>query len=246
MRRYGLIGRTLKHSFSQAYFTKKFAALGLIGCSYQNFELPSADDFPAFVRNNPGVNGLNVTIPYKEDVVRYLTSQSDVVKRIGACNCIKIDGSRLTGYNTDVVGFWQALEPQLKPHHTKALILGTGGASKAVAYALQQAGIGYRFVSRNASKHGLRYAQLSKEVVESHPLIVNTTPLGTWPTVEDKPTIPYEYITPNHFLFDLVYNPAVTAFLAEGIARGAQWSNGEQMLIGQAEESWRIWNEEGY
>lgn len=246
MKRYGLIGRTLKHSFSQAYFTEKFAALGLPDCSYQNFELSLAEDFPEFIKNNPDLKGLNVTIPYKEDVVPYLTSQSDVVEEIGACNCIRIKNGRLIGHNTDVVGFRQALEPQLKLHHTKALVFGTGGASKAVAYALQKLGISHQFVSRNALQDGLQYSQLSKEVIESHTLIINTTPLGTWPNVDEKPPIPYKYLKPEHFLFDLVYNPSVTAFLAEGVKLGAQISNGEQMLIGQAEESWRIWNEDEY
>lgn len=246
MRRYGLVGRTLTHSFSKAYFTKKFAASpGLSNCRYENFELPSADDLLVLVRNHPDLQGLNVTVPYKEDVMPYLTEQTEVVQQIGACNCIRIEDGRLVGYNTDVVGFRQALEPQLKPHHADALVLGTGGASKAVAYALRQLGIGYRFVSRTPSKETLGYSQLSEEVIESHPLIVNTTPLGTWPAVDQNPPVPYEHITPNHFLFDLVYNPSVTAFLAGGAARGAQTSNGEAMLIGQAEESWRIWNESG-
>lgn len=242
MKRYGLLGRTLKHSFSKDYFTKKFAAEGVNDAVYDNFELPHIEGFPLLLRENPQLKGVNVTIPYKEEVLPYLTEQTGVVTAIGACNCIKIDGDKLTGYNTDAVGFRRSLEPQLKPHHQKALVLGTGGASKAICYALAQLGISYRLVSRNPKSDQWRYEDLTEEVLSNYNLIINTTPVGTYPAVDDAPPLPYQFLTSKHFLFDLVYNPAKTKFLAEGEKRGAQICNGHQMLIEQAEESWRIWS----
>jgi shikimate dehydrogenase len=242
MKRYGLIGRTLKHSFSQSYFSKKFAESGITDCVYQNFELATIDEFPVLLQRYPDLKGLNVTIPYKEDVISYLTSMNDVVKEIGACNCIKVEGDVLTGHNTDVVGFRHSLEPKLKQHHQNALILGTGGAAKAIAYVLRQLGIGYLSVSRKKGVGSVGYEDLKEELLLKHPLIINTTPLGMYPHVDTSPAIPYQFITPAHFLYDIVYNPEKTVFLAEGEKQGAQICNGYEMLIGQAEESWRIWS----
>ena len=241
MKRYGLLGRTLKHSFSKAYFTKKFAELGLTDYSYDNFELAAATEFPLLLERHPDLCGVNVTIPYKEDVLAFLTTQNKIVQEIQACNCIKIDGKECIGFNTDVIGFQKSLEPQLQSHHTKALILGTGGASKAIAYVLQQLGINYHFVSRQKTANTIGYDEVDAERLASHHLIINTTPLGMFPAVDDAPALPYELLTDKHFLFDIIYNPATTKFLANGEKRGAQIANGEQMLIEQAEESWRIW-----
>jgi shikimate dehydrogenase len=185
---------------------------------------------------------LNVTIPYKEEVIQFLTEKNEIVKEIVACNCIKIDGDKLIGFNTDVVGFQKTIEPQLKPHHKKALILGTGGASKAIAHVLQKLGIEHTCVSRRKGQNELGYENLDEELLSTHDLIVNTTPLGMWPNIDADPSVPYDFLTPKHFLYDVIYNPAKTKFLAEGEKRGAQICNGHQMLIEQAEESWRIWN----
>ncbi|HET7898285.1 MAG TPA: shikimate dehydrogenase, partial [Flavisolibacter sp.] len=233
---------TLKHSFSQDFFTRKFEKDGIADCVYQNFELATIDEFPQLVKANPDIKGFNVTIPYKEEILPFLTSRNEVVAEIGACNCIKVEGESLTGYNTDVVGFRNSLEPKLMTHHTKALILGTGGAAKAICYVLSQLGIEYRMVSRRKGLHELGYEDLGKEILANHHLIINTTPLGMYPNVDADPPIPYEYLTPQHFLYDLVYNPEKTKFMIEGEKRGAQICNGYEMLIGQAEESWRIWN----
>ena len=241
MKRYGLIGRTLKHSFSKTYFTNKFEASGITDSVYENFELKTINEFPLLFSTYPDLKGLNVTIPYKEEVLPYLTGMNEVVKEIGACNCIRIDGETLIGYNTDVVGFRCSLEPKLKPHHTKALILGTGGAAKAIQYVMKQLGIQYKTVSRSKTENTLSYNELDQDILANHPLIINTTPLGMYPNVESAPAVPYRFISPEHFLYDIVYNPEKTVFLQEGENRGAQICNGYEMLIGQAEESWRIW-----
>jgi shikimate dehydrogenase len=188
--------------------------------------------------------GLNVTIPYKEQVLRFLDKRSPVVEAIGACNCIRIEGGGLTGHNTDVVGFEQSLLPKLGPHHRRALVLGTGGAAKAVEYVLDKLGINYRMVTRRprAGTDDLRYEDVIAPMMEEYTLIVNTTPLGMYPKVDERPGLPYEALSPRHYLFDLVYNPARTLFLQKGEERGAVVENGHRMLILQAEESWRIWN----
>lgn len=244
MRVFGLIGQTLKHSFSKVYFTQKFAELGITDCRYENFEIPSIDDFKALLDSQPELEGLNITIPYKEAVLPYLDVPAAVVKEVGACNCIKISGGRLYGFNTDVVGFRQSLQKVLLPHHQKALVLGTGGAAKAVHYALKELGISSTPVSRYKVAHGFIYEELTREVIEEHTLIVNTTPVGMYPKVDEAPSIPYEYLTPRHLLYDLTYNPSKTLFLQKGEERGARICNGQEMLELQAEESWRIWNSE--
>ena len=243
MRRYGLIGYPLTHSFSQKYFTEKFEREGIIGCAYVNFPIASIEGLSA-VLADPELCGLNVTIPYKEQVLTFLDERSPVVAAIGACNCIKIKDGMLTGHNTDVVGFEQSLLPKLGSHHRQALVLGTGGAAKAVEYILGKLGIAYRLVTRRprAGTSDLGYQQVDAAVMSAHTLVVNTTPLGMYPRVEEFPPLPYDAVGADHYFFDLVYNPARTLFLQKAEERGAVVENGHEMLLLQAEESWRIWN----
>lgn len=242
MRRFGLIGYPLSHSFSKKYFTKKFEKEELSDCNYENFPLPSIDALKQ-VLSLPGLEGLNVTIPYKEQVLSFLNYPSDVVKKIKACNCIKIKERKLYGYNTDVVGFENSLKKKYNPFvHKKALILGTGGSAKAVIYVFEKLGIKLKSVSRKPSSQSLSYEQLTKEIILDHKLIINTTPLGMFPNVVEAPPIPYEYLSSEHFLFDLIYNPEKTLFLKKGEQRGTLIQNGYEMLVMQAEESWKIWN----
>ncbi len=243
MRRYGLIGYPLTHSFSQNYFTEKFETEGIAGCTYSNYSLPGIADLPS-VLADPELCGLNVTIPYKEQVIAFLQQRSPIVEAIGACNCIRIEDGRLTGYNTDVVGFEQSLVGKLAPHHRQALVLGSGGAAKAVEFVLNKLGIGYRLVTRRPrpGTGDIGYEQVDAGVLREASLIINTTPLGMHPHTDECPPLPYDALTPRHYLFDLIYNPARTLFLQQGEVRGAAVENGYGMLIGQAEESWRIWN----
>lgn len=244
MRRFGLIGRPLVHSASAAYFTRKFAEEGISDCAYALYELPSAEALPDLLAAHPDLCGLNVTIPYKRDVIPYLDGLSAEARAIGAVNCIRrLGNGRLEGYNTDIIGLREALGELLgldEPEH--ALVLGTGGASQAVQYALAERGIAFDLVSRDAAKGNYTYDNLPAEVVEGSRLIVNASPVGTYPAVERAPRIPYAYVTPRHYLLDLVYNPALTRFLDFGQQRGARILNGETMFVGQAEASWRIWN----
>lgn len=243
MKKYGLIGYPLSHSFSQKYFTEKFQREGITGCEYGNFPLASIDEFPALIKQQPDLKGLNVTIPYKEKVIPYLTAKSEVVKTIGACNCIRIEDGELTGHNTDVVGFETSLRPLLQPFHKKALVLGTGGAAKAVHYVLDKLGIAFLEVSRNpVTGRQIGYHQIDETVIKEHQVIINTSPLGMYPNINECPPLPYKALTATHYLFDLVYNPAKTLFLQKGEEQGAAIKNGHDMLIIQAEESWRIWN----
>lgn len=244
MRHFGLIGYPLGHSFSQRYFTDKFSREGISDCQYHLFPIRSIDGFSALWDEYPGLEGLNVTIPYKEQVMMFLDHCSMVVAECGACNCVKRTPDGLVGYNTDVVGFEATLDPGLRPWHERALILGTGGASKAVAYVLRRKGIDYRYVSRYpGGTDTISYAQVDEEVLSDHHLIINTTPLGMSPQTDGLPDIPYRFLSPRHYLFDLVYNPSVTAFLKAGSEMGAITCNGADMLTLQAEESWRIWND---
>lgn len=244
MKRYGLIGYPLSHSFSQRYFTEKFQREGISDCTYSNFSLASINELPA-VLADPELRGLNVTIPYKQQVLPFLTAMSPVVESIGACNCIRIDGASRVGHNTDVVGFERSLVKKLGSHHQQALVLGTGGASKAVEWVLDQLGIVYRMVSRSPRPDtgDLGYDDLEPGLVACYTLIVNTTPVGMYPKVDGYPPLPYEALGPRHYLYDLVYNPERTQFLQRGAARGAVVENGHEMLVLQAEESWRIWQE---
>lgn len=245
MRLFGLIGFPLGHSFSQKFFTEKFQREGIQNCSYQNFPLSSIDQLKDLLATQSNLEGFNITIPYKEQVLAFVDEQTDAVQKIGACNCVKIVNSKLTGYNTDVKGFEISLRKKLEVKHNTALVLGTGGAAKAVVYALQQLNISYKIVSRNANPEAnvISYAQLTNDIIASHKLIVNTTPLGTYPNVNECADIPYEALTPDHYLFDLVYNPSKTLFLQKGEAQGAIIENGHEMLEIQAEESWKIWNQ---
>lgn len=243
MRKFGLIGFPLSHSFSQRYFSEKFEKEGIADCAYANFSLPEIGEL-AVVLADRELCGLNVTIPYKEQVVPFLNQLDLVVRETGACNCIRIEGGNLTGYNTDVVGFGQSLVRRLESHHRQALVLGAGGAAKAVEWVLRKLGIEYRLVTRRprAGTGDLGYEEVDAELLEGTTLIVNTTPLGMYPRVEECPQLPYAALTPRHYLFDLIYNPVRTLFLQKGEERGAVVENGLEMLVLQAEESWRIWN----
>jgi shikimate dehydrogenase len=243
MRKFGLIGYPLGHSFSATYFSEKFRRASMEDCSYSNFEIPSISDLPDILKD-PELCGLNVTIPYKESVIPYLHRKDPVVQETGACNCIRIDQGELTGYNTDVKGFEESLDEKLTAGDKRALILGTGGSSKAVAWVLHKKGIDFLFVSRKKSgaHNQITYEDLGQEIMRTHGLIINSTPLGMVPKTKDCPPIPYEYIGQGHYLFDLVYNPAKTLFLERGEAAGARIKNGADMLAIQAEASWAIWN----
>lgn len=242
MTRFGLIGKTLKHSFSKPYFEKKFAAEGFHNYCYDNFELESISQFPKLIADHPELKGLNITIPYKEEVLRFLHSKNEIVESIGACNCIKIADSQLHGYNTDAIAFKNSLQKYLQPHHKCALVLGTGGASKAVQYALKKLNIDFVLVSRRKNENQLGYEDVGSDTIERHPIIINTTPLGMFPNVDQDPSIPYKALSENHLLYDLIYNPPKTKFLQHGEDKGATIVNGYEMLLAQAEESWRIWN----
>jgi len=245
MRKFGLIGYPLSHSFSPAFFTEKFNREGHLDCFYNAYPLPSINDLPALLED-PQLQGLNVTIPYKKSVIPFLDAKTEAVDKMAACNCIKIKEGKLVGYNTDVVGFEKSLLPLLSDQHAKALILGTGGAAAAVEFVLKKLAILYLFVSRNQSNETdhIIYPDIKKEVMDDYKLIINTTPLGMYPAVNDCPDIPYEFLTDDHYLYDLVYNPAETLFLKKGAEKGAIIKNGSDMLVIQAEESWKIWNED--
>ena len=247
MDKYGLIGYPLGHSFSKSFFTDKFSSEG-INAEYVNYELPSIEDFPVIVNSFKELKGLNITIPYKEKVLPYLDSVSKEAREIGAVNVVRIEhkgsGIRLHGYNSDVIGFCDSIEPLLKPHHKKALILGTGGSSKAVHYALaNKFGLETVFVSRYERPDTVTYQDITADAVHEYEVIVNCTPVGMYPHNDDAPNIPYEALTENNLLFDLIYNPDPTEFLKRGTARGAQTKSGLEMLILQAMASWRFWNE---
>jgi shikimate dehydrogenase len=242
MRIFGLIGKPLSHSFSPRFFSEKFARESLADCSYELFELNAIDALPQLIQDRPDLIGVNVTIPYKQSVMSYL-SESRVPAEIGACNCIAINGGKLIGYNTDWMGFELSLRPLLEPRYRAALVLGTGGASLAVTYVLRKLGIPFTQVGRNPSTSAsLTYAELTDSDIQAHQLIINTTPLGTFPDVHSLPALPYQGLSAGHLLYDLVYNPSVSAFLKEGLRVGARIKNGEEMLQLQAEESWKIWN----
>ncbi|WP_158798684.1 shikimate dehydrogenase [Pedobacter sp. L105] len=246
MRTFGLIGYPLTHSFSKKYFTEQFERDGTADCAYELFPLEDIKSLLPLISENHSLNGLNVTIPHKVNVLHFLDELDDAARKIGAVNCIAIrkDGDRtiLKGYNTDAYGFEESLKPYLKEHHTKALILGDGGAAKAVKYALDQLNIDYLSVVRTAAPHAIVYDEISDELMSTHQLIINTTPLGTFPKVEAAPAIPYRLLTGQHLAYDLVYNPEETAFLKRAKAQGAIIKNGLEMLHLQADRSWTIWN----
>ena len=239
--RFGLLGRNITYSFSRGYFTQKFEELGLGDHSYENFDIQDISEFGS-VLSQENLKGLNVTIPYKEAVLPHLAELDEQAREIGAVNTIKMTRNGPKGYNTDAHGFQKSMEGLVQPHHRKALILGTGGASKAVRYILQRMGIEPTYVSRSKEAGRFTYGELDRDIMEDHLLIVNCTPLGTFPNLEEKPPIPYQFIGERHLLFDLIYNPDKTAFLAHGEARGARIGNGLGMLKWQAEKAWEIWN----
>ncbi|HEV8284240.1 MAG TPA: shikimate dehydrogenase [Chitinophagaceae bacterium] len=242
MRLFGLIGYPLTHSFSKSYFAEKFKKEGIEDCKYENFPIASIDDLPRILNENPDLQGLNVTIPYKESILPFLDKKNDLVKQTGACNCIKMVNSKWVGYNTDVIGFERSLLSKLNPENRNALILGTGGAAKAVEFVLRKLGISYKHVSRYPSIKNLSYEQLTPQLMAKSTLIINTTPLGMFPKITEAPPLPYDLVTKKHLLFDLIYNPEKTLFLKKGEEQGAVIQNGYEMLIYQAEESWKIWN----
>ncbi|QNM86994.1 shikimate dehydrogenase [Polaribacter pectinis] len=241
---FGLLGKDISYSFSRGYFTEKFKNLELKKHKYVNFDIQQITDFPSIIKNEEFLEGMNVTIPYKEEVITYLDKLDKTAKKIGAVNTIKFTKrGNLKGYNTDVFGFENSIKPFIKKHHKKALILGTGGASKAIAFALKKNDIKFKFVSRKPQrKKEISYADLTEEILEKYQIIINSTPVGTSPDVDKSPNIPYQFITEKHLLFDLIYNPEITTFLAKGKEKGATIKNGYEMLELQAEESWRIWN----
>lgn len=271
MQLYGLIGRPLGHSFSAAFFAEKFQREG-IEAQYLNFPLQTIEELPALLAAHPDLQGFNVTIPYKQAVQAYLADIAPEAREIGAVNVVKVvappqpspegrgthchlpaeelpptqgrvgEGLQLYGYNTDVIGFSRSLRPLLQPHHRRALVLGTGGASLAVVYALRRLGIEPVYVSRTVAADRLTYADLTPEVMHSHLLIVNCSPVGMYPHVDAAPAIPYDLLTPRHLLYDLVYNPDETRFMQLGAARGATVKNGLEMLHLQALAAWEIWN----
>jgi shikimate dehydrogenase len=240
---YGLIGKTLHHSFSKRYFSEKFRSENLRDFEYRNFEIKNlAEEIPE-LKNNTELRGLNVTIPYKTEIIPFLNDVSDECREVNACNCIKISAGKWTGYNTDIAGFEKSFVPFLKPFMQKALVLGTGGASNAVAFILKKLNIDFLKVSRtkNLSDLVISYEDISEETMKDFQIVINTTPVGTFPDINECPPIPYQFITKRHYFFDLIYNPAKTLFLSLAEKQGAFIENGDKMLMIQAEESWRIW-----
>ncbi len=236
--RFGLIGRNISYSFSAEFFNKKFDKQNISDAVYEIFDLKEIEEVQKIFRDK-SLKGINVTIPYKEKIKKYLDEISPEAAEIGAVNCISINQGIKKGYNTDVYGFEESLKPLLNKQHRAALILGSGGASKAVAYVLRKLGIDYKIVSRTGE---ISYKNLNPEIIENHQLIINCTPLGTFPEINSKPEIPYEFLNSEHFLYDLVYNPEQTLFLTLAKSRGAQIKNGLEMLKLQAEKSWEIWS----
>ncbi len=240
---FGLLGRNISYSFSRGYFADKFKNEKIEHCQYVNFDIPTIDDFPSIINNTPNLKGLNVTIPYKQEVIPFLDELSGNAKKIGAVNTITISKKGKTkGYNTDFYGFKKSLKPLLKKRHQKALILGTGGASKGVAYALEQLNIAYTYVSRNPEQGALAYSDLNEAVFKEYLLVINCSPIGTSPNTDKCPDIPYEYFTDKHIAYDLIYNPAETLFMQKAKEKGAVVKNGLDMLVFQAEKAWQIWN----
>ena len=243
MKTFGIIGFPLSHSFSQRYFTQKFIDEGIDDAVFVNFPIDKIDDLPQLVQATPELKGLAVTIPYKKQVLPYLQSASDAVITMGASNCITVRDGKLYGYNTDVIGFEKSFITHLQPHHSKALLLGRGGASAAVDFVLRKLNIDFKIVSRTAKSEGvMQYEDVDEEALKEYTIIINSTPLGTYPNIDEAPSIPYQYLTSKHYLFDLVYNPPLTKFLALGQKQGAIIQNGYDMLTIQAEENWKIWN----
>ena len=244
MRKFGLIGFPLGHSFSKKYFTEKFVREGIQGCQFELYPIESISEFPQLLDSESSLEGLSVTIPYKEQVIPFLDALDPACAQIGAVNCIRMRDGKKIGFNTDYLGFKQSLQSWLGREIPNALVLGTGGASKAVQQALRDLEIPYRIVSRSQAEGQLTYRELKEqpEWLASYPLIINTSPLGTYPQVEDMPDIPLEQLHAAHRVYDLVYNPPITRLMQECMARGGKAKNGQDMLELQAEAAWSIWN----
>lgn len=244
---YGLIGYPLSQSLSQAYFREKFREEHITGSDYEVFPLKDIHEFPVLLQQHPGLAGLNVTIPHKETVLQYVHERDAVVEACGAANCLRISNGKISAFNTDAIAFRDSLKPLLEPQHTRALILGTGGAAKAIAWVLEQLGIQYLFITRQpekASAHTITYDSLDEEILSEYFLIINASPAGMSPNDDTFPAIDYSCLTPRHLLYDLVYNPEKTVFLQKGEERGALIKNGYEMLVLQAEAGWKIWNDD--
>lgn len=246
MDKYGIIGNPLGHSFSRGFFTEKFAREG-IDAQYLNFQIPEIKLLPEVLKENPELRGLNVTLPYKREVIPFLDELSEEAREIGAVNVIRctMDNGRWTmkGFNSDIIGFTESIKPLLKPHHKKALILGTGGASRAIRVGLNRLGLEWKYVSRTPHEGMFTYNDITAETLKEYEVIVNCSPVGMYPKVDECPAIPYEYLTPDNLLFDLVYNPEITLFMKKGTLQGATVKNGLEMLHLQAIASWNFWNE---
>jgi shikimate dehydrogenase len=241
--KFGLLGKKLSHSFSKTYFEEKFITENLRDYSYTNFEIENISEFRSLLANHPDLTGLNVTVPFKEEIIPFLDSLDEVSSEVGAVNCVKVVNGKTRGFNTDVYGFRQSIKPFLEPKHDRALIFGTGGSSKAVAFALKQAGIDHYFVTSTAKKTNSTffYKELNSVIFSQFHLLINCTPLGMYPEVSECPDIPYEFVTEDHLAYDLIYNPEQTLFLKKCSEKGAIIVNGLSMLHLQAEKSWEIW-----
>jgi shikimate dehydrogenase len=242
-KKYGLIGENISYSFSKNYFTERFLKEDVADCFYENFDIQDIREFRTIIKNNPDLAGLNVTIPYKETIIPYLDKLSKKARKIGAVNVIRFTKKgKLKGYNSDCFGFKKSLKPLLQLHHNKALILGTGGASKAVAFALRELNIEYTFVSREVTESDFTYDDINAKIFDNYQIIINCTPIGTFPKTAEYPQIPYVFFNQKHIAFDLIYNPDESLFLKKAKQYGAQTKNGYEMLLFQAEKSWKIWN----
>ena len=243
MREFGIIGKTLVHSFSKKYFEEKFKKEGITNCVFNQYSLKRIEEIKGLIINNPNIEGFSVTMPYKEAIIPYLDEMDDIVKEIGACNCVKVKHGKLIGYNTDVIGFLESFLTMYEVHYFNAIILGNGGASKAVKYALEQLSIDSTFIARNPkNKDDIQWNTLSKEHFKEANIVINTTPLGTFPNIEEFPDIPYSEFNEHILAFDLIYNPEETIFLKNAKEKGAKTINGFEMLEIQADNAWEIWN----
>jgi len=242
MDKYGIIGNPLGHSFSKGFFTEKFVREG-IDAQYLNFRILEIKELMNVLKENPELRGLNVTLPYKTEVIPFLDELSDEAREIGAVNVIQIRKGHLKGFNSDIIGFTRSIQPLLKPHHRKALIMGTGGASRAIRVGLTRLGLEWKYVSRTPHEGMITYKDITSETFKEYEVIVNCSPVGMFPKVDECPAIPYEYLTPNNLLYDLVYNPETTFFMKKGALQGSVVKNGLEMLYLQAIASWEFWNE---
>lgn len=239
---FGLVGKNIPYSFSKKYFTEKFNKLNLSNHEFHNFDIDNINQFPAILKKHPQLKGLSVTIPYKQQIIEFLDEISEEAKDIGAVNCIKIINNKLIGFNTDIYGFENSFKPLLKSNHKKAIILGTGGASKAIKYVLNKLSIPFVLVSRNPILNDeITYQSLTDDLIKEYQIIINCTPIGTFPSINECPKIPYENLNETNYLFDLIYNPSETLFLKKGKENGAAVKNGLEMLEIQAEKAWEIW-----